>query len=414
MRNLPLAVAVITLLVSVAALLGLSHPGWPGVAPLSPALLGVVVIGAAAVSLLRFPLVTEGRTASFYLVGAVLGVVWIMWGSPAGLWVLLGATLAQVGRRRLGRRTAPQDLGAYLQSVNDVVFAGVLLATVVAWWGPDRGVAAGLPLAASMILLANAGSLGLLLVHMPADQRAALIGRRTFWREAILPSLSLDFMALVILLATVHWLGLVGFFVGGGVLWWMAARLRTTLVAAEQRVQLAHAQQAAQHDTLTGLANRAGLLAYANQITQAGLPCVVAMVDVDHFKAVNDTYGHAAGDAVLTTVAHRLEGACRSHRAEWPDLVGRWGGEEFVLLLPRLPEAVAPGRVEAMRGAISATPVPWEGHAIAVTASVGATLCLDSPLDLFRAVEQADGALYAAKEDGRDRTVWTAWPVVGA
>ena len=415
MRNARLWITAVVFGAAVVALIVLPHPRWPGAPTVSSTLLvGLVAFAAAGIALLRFPLITEGRTASFYLIGAILAVVWILWGNPAGLAVTIGVTLAQVGRRVLARHSSPQDFGAYLQSTTDTVLAGSVLATVVAWWGPDRLVLAGIPLGISMIVLGNLSSLLMLLLHLPTEQRQALIRRSGFWFEAVIPSVSLDMVALLLLLSASHWLGVSGFLLGGGLLWWIATRLRTTLVAAEQRVQLADARQAARHDGLTGLANRVGLLAYADQITQAGLPCVVAMVDVDHFKRVNDTYGHAAGDAVLTTVARRLEAACRTQRAEWPDLVGRWGGEEFVLLLPRLPDAIAPGRVEAMRAAISVTPIPWDHHAIPVTASIGATLCLDSPLDLLRAVEVADAALYAAKADGRDRTVWTALPVVGA
>lgn len=412
-RYLPVATAAVVAL-SLAALRLLPHARWPGLAlPTGWAALLVVAV-VVGIGSLPFPLITEGRLARFYLVAAALGAVWIAWGGPLGVYATAGLALPQAARCLIPRRTVSQDRTPPLQAVTDILLAGALSASVVAWFGPDRVVASGIPVAVTLIALVNLGSLALVVPHMPVDQRRGILRRRTVWRDALVPSVSTDLLGILILLAGVHWLGVFGFALGGGMLWWISTRLRLTLLAAAQRAPLADAPQEARRDSLTGLANRAGLLEYADQITQAGLPCVVAIVDVDHFKAVNDTYGHAAGDAVLTLVAHRLEAACRRQRAEWPDLVGRWGGEEFVLLLPRLPEAVAPGRVEAMRAAISATPIRWEHQVVTVTASVGATLCLHTPLDLLKAVEGADGALYAAKEDGRDCTVWTAWPVVGA
>lgn len=136
--------------------------------------------------------------------------------------------------------------------------------------------------------------------------------------------------------------GAAGVVVGTAILSWFSVRLQQVLVATEQASALAVAEADARHDPLTTLPNRRGLEEYAAQITAAGLPAVIALADIDHFKAVNDTYGHDAGDVILFAVAQRLHHACRTQRPPWPDMVGRWGGEEFVLILPRLPADAAP------------------------------------------------------------------------
>jgi diguanylate cyclase (GGDEF)-like protein len=182
-----------------------------------------------------------------------------------------------------------------------------------------------------------------------------------------------------------------------------ARAAETTLSAAEAARRMAEAE--AQHDPLTGLPNRRAWDAYLAQVAAAGLPAAVAIADVDHFKAVNDTWGHAAGDAVLAAVARRLHRACRTDRGPWPDLVARLGGEEFGLLLPQMPREAAPGRVEAIRRAVGATPVPWQGRAIPVTVSAGAHWSADAA-DLAQALAQADRALYRAKAQGRNQSAW--------
>lgn len=398
------AVAVAALLVMTIAPLrpapGLTPPAWWGL---------LVILGVGiAVTLARLPLLTEGRPFSFYFLIPVLGAAWVLWGPATGLWVSLGVAAAQLTRRLLHARHQPADGPAYLQSVTDVLALSGVFAALLWVVGPFPSLARFPVLWTVGALAANLLSLGLLLFWLPEGPRRRLVSSRAFWQETFGSSLLLDIMGLALLTVFGRWGGVVGWVVAGGSLVWITRLVRTALLVSEQRERLTQAETAARHDALTGLANRAALGAYADAITTAGLPCVVAILDVDHFKAVNDTYGHAAGDAVLVAVARRLEASCRSQRAEWPDLVGRWGGEEFVLLLPRLPADVAPQRVEAMRRAISATPVPWASLTIPVTASVGAVLVLDSPLVLADAVATADEALYAAKTTGRDRTVWHA------
>ncbi|MBW6399437.1 GGDEF domain-containing protein [Roseomonas sp. HJA6] len=156
-------------------------------------------------------------------------------------------------------------------------------------------------------------------------------------------------------------------------------------------------------DPLTGLANRRGFLARALPaiaVTRRnGGDCAVVVIDLDRFKAINDSFGHAAGDAVLCGVAGIIAEAVRG-----ADVVGRLGGEEFALLLPGADAASAALAAERLRGLV-AVGVPHPGGE-RVTMSAGvATLGTEeeSEAALDAALRAADGALYAAKRGGRDQ-----------
>lgn len=153
-------------------------------------------------------------------------------------------------------------------------------------------------------------------------------------------------------------------------------------------------------DTLTRLPNRRSmerqLTAFGGRARRHARPWSVLMVDLDHFKQVNDTYGHPAGDCVLEVMAGRLQAALRLG-----DEVGRWGGEEFLVVLDSADETDAVRVAERLRAAC-ATPieVPDIGP-VAVTLSVGCATTTTAPADEL--VAAADVALYRAKSDGRDR-----------
>jgi diguanylate cyclase (GGDEF)-like protein len=125
----------------------------------------------------------------------------------------------------------------------------------------------------------------------------------------------------------------------------------------------------------------------------------VAMLDVDHFKAVNDTYGHLAGDAVLASVAEALTASLRPG-----DLAGRFGGEEFCVLLARADQAAATGIAERLRSRLGEITVPGTAAEPArrITVSVGVAALSDCPGDLTDLLAAADAALYRAKEGGRN------------
>jgi two-component system cell cycle response regulator len=158
-------------------------------------------------------------------------------------------------------------------------------------------------------------------------------------------------------------------------------------------------------DALTGLYNRAYFLHQLGPLSRRsadqGLGLAVLLLDVDHFKRINDTHGHAAGDAVLGEVAAVLRQATRPD-----DLVARYGGEEFVVALPVATPALALARAERIRQALAARPMRVGGRTIRVTASIGVAV---SPADRPKApsmlISTADLHLYRAKETGRNRVV---------
>jgi diguanylate cyclase (GGDEF)-like protein len=127
-------------------------------------------------------------------------------------------------------------------------------------------------------------------------------------------------------------------------------------------------------------------------------PLAVLIIDIDHFKRVNDAHGHLVGDQVLVGVAHTLVGQLREY-----DVVGRFGGEEFVALLPGADTVEACRVAERLRNRIRRLTVPAEDGTATVTISVGVSLLRTHGQDLIELLAAADLALYRAKESGRDR-----------
>jgi diguanylate cyclase (GGDEF)-like protein len=125
------------------------------------------------------------------------------------------------------------------------------------------------------------------------------------------------------------------------------------------------------------------------------------IADLDHFKSVNDTYGHLTGDAVLREVTRRMVGDVRSY-----DAVGRYGGEEFLILLPNCNGAETEEKAERLRRVIVQEPIETESGQLKITVSIGGVATCSWPQNTASQILQmADSALYRAKEDGRNRTV---------
>lgn len=163
-------------------------------------------------------------------------------------------------------------------------------------------------------------------------------------------------------------------------------------------------------DTLTGLPNRRAFFEQADAAfavaSRYSRPLAILMIDLDHFKRVNDSYGHAAGDLVLARTANCMRQCLRE-----ADLPARLGGEEFVVMLPETPLANAMEAAERIRQAIEQEPpVIFEGNSISVTASVGVAMLNMGSNDIQSIIQQADDALYQAKHAGRNRVV-SAVPV---
>jgi diguanylate cyclase (GGDEF)-like protein len=161
---------------------------------------------------------------------------------------------------------------------------------------------------------------------------------------------------------------------------------------------------ASERDPLTGLANRRHLLAVMQGAPADGFDGSMLLIDIDHFKRINDGHGHAAGDRVLVEVARRLRAALREN-----DLTVRWGGEEFLVVVRAMPAAEVEALAERLLAAIGAEPVRLDDGLppLRVTASIGfATFPLPpqhEPLSWERAIDLVDTAMYLAKAHGRNR-----------
>jgi diguanylate cyclase (GGDEF)-like protein len=155
-------------------------------------------------------------------------------------------------------------------------------------------------------------------------------------------------------------------------------------------------------DSLTGIANRRQLMergeAEMARARRYNQPLTVVMIDLDYFKKLNDTFGHAAGDQALRQAAQVCEAALRDI-----DLISRSGGEEFVALLPQTPMAQGQEVAERLRTAIAAIDLVWGGDKIPLTASLGVAELRFGDASIDQVLARADQALYRSKADGRNR-----------
>lgn len=156
-------------------------------------------------------------------------------------------------------------------------------------------------------------------------------------------------------------------------------------------------------DPLTHLLNRRSLMEVAEyelvQRKRNHAPLAFVLADIDHFKGINDAYGHAAGDAVLTAVSQLLRQALREQ-----DSVARWGGEEFLILMPNATLEMASTVAERLRQQIAAVEVPFEGQQIKVSMTFGVS-CHHDDESIEAPVSRADTALYKGKLSGRNQVV---------
>lgn len=292
----------------------------------------------------------------------------------------------------------------------------------------DRPTLAAAGLAAGVVVLANALDaphawtvvsaclvMGGLLVRAADDIRTGLadeFGRR----YALVCSLPLWFIGGVLLLRGLLPLaGVQGsaqpLEAGGAmqvalalVLVLMAMAMHLAMAAMLMLRMIGKLRHLSQHDTLTGLLNRRafGQRLQAERERQLRQPAPLALLalDLDHFKQVNDRWGHAAGDAVLVAAARLLGEEARS-----VDVVARMGGEEFAILMPGADLDGANRLAERVLEAFRALHVPHDGQDLQVTASIGAAMSADPREDDEELFRRADRALYLAKTGGRDRVV---------
>ena len=182
------------------------------------------------------------------------------------------------------------------------------------------------------------------------------------------------------------------------------AELRSRIVVGKRILDLQQSLRfAATHDFLTTLLNRSEILAALEREVSRGArddkPASIILADIDHFKKVNDSLGHAAGDEVLKEVSRRLKADLRPY-----DLVGRYGGEEFLVILPGCNLSNGTKRADDIRKLVAAQPIKTADGSVTTTVSMGVTATDASryctPAEFLH---EADVSLYAAKKNGRNR-----------
>ena len=180
--------------------------------------------------------------------------------------------------------------------------------------------------------------------------------------------------------------------------------LQQQLLAAREKLR-----EQATKDSLTGLWNRSSIVEQLQRELSRSqrelLPVGLVMVDLDHFKSMNDTHGHFAGDAVLREAARRMQDSTRMY-----DSIGRYGGEEFLILLPNCDEESTQRQAERMRCHLAQAPVGEFEHSFTLTASFGAT-CASAgyPASVEGLIRRADEAMYLAKKHGRNRVEYLSY-----
>ena len=182
------------------------------------------------------------------------------------------------------------------------------------------------------------------------------------------------------------------------------AKRRLEQEMSERQELEAQLRHMATTDALTGAMNRAQVLTLGQRelerVRTMGQDLAVFMLDIDHFKSINDRYGHACGDDVLRNVVGQLSSSVRRI-----DLVGRLGGEEFAVILPAIPASTALRVAERLRSQVANTMVTFGDATIRLTVSIGVAMARDTDRTIEQALARADAALYTAKGTGRDRVV---------
>ncbi|MCB0219947.1 MAG: GGDEF domain-containing protein [Chrysiogenetes bacterium] len=191
--------------------------------------------------------------------------------------------------------------------------------------------------------------------------------------------------------------------------------LTAVMISRERRSEAA-LLYLSETDFLTGLRNRRAFLRAAHaELSRAQRhqhPIAMAMLDLDHFKYVNDEHGHDAGDEVLACVAEIMQKSLRAH-----DHVGRWGGEEFVLVLSDIEEGDVRAVLERLRLQVEQNPCALaKGKSVSITVSIGYTIMTPGPepLDATELISAADQALYRAKTNGRNQTAYLPFEPSGS
>jgi len=364
---------------------------------MSPATLAHLIFGTDAHQRIRLMQTAIGAG----LMGvSVLGVNYAAWAGlvpagPAG-WYTAFTVFCYAGFFvfiRLGFNRIYADPSLALAQIVTALVCGVWAYAIT---GPGRGAAFATPIVAMMFGMYSLDprtvrQLGWLGVAMFAGVMSVMA-----WLQPAVYDPKVEFL---------HFFVLAAMLLATALLAGQLARLRHRL--RTQKAELAQAleriQDLATHDELTGLFNRRHmqtLLQLEHQrCMRSGHPFCIVMLDMDHFKGVNDVHGHAAGDAVLRTFADEARAAIRGS-----DTIARWGGEEFLLLMTDTRSPLGRLGVERLRERVAALQATGRGVPVSVTLSAGlAEHRAGEPVS--ETISRADQALYLAKAQGRNRVV---------
>ncbi|MCE8022125.1 GGDEF domain-containing protein [Halomonas sp. MCCC 1A11036] len=321
----------------------------------------------------------------------------------------------------------PTELLGYTLLGRVILLLGLVGVLALAYFSRER--IRHIRFSAGMLLALPAGFYLLVLSMLPPDQVHGLVGYG-FIPFLLVAALSVfPFTLLESLAAGLAMLGLLAFsqtvdgswLTGHGVesIWLLSSLLIVSLAANHFQLSLLlRLYRQATHDPLTGLFNRGALEVHLEKVqawqrdtegrgSLVCVPCSLLMLDLDHFKHINDSYGHSVGDGVLCQFAELLVRQTRRH-----DCVARYGGEEFVIILVGSGQARALEVAERIRYAVEKT--EFTGHddePIPVTTSIGVThLQQDEPPQ--EALKRADEALYQAKREGRNQVISAVEPAL--
>ncbi len=313
---------------------------------------------------------------------------WDLWLEPLLALVVGGTTVAMVRWPQLDQRLRPVPVVAFNLYLVAALHLTLLFSTDAQQWYPMLTTLYWVPLAygCAFVFL----DLRAALVVCSLTACGIFVPMLAWAQRGQLPSWTYESGPLLVVIGMSHVMYVL--------LLWAVVKLRDS--HADARDSAERMRELAATDVLTGLPNRRAMLdtlTLALASTRIGdLPLAIALVDVDHFKDVNDRHGHAVGDAVLIHLGTHMRAQLRGS-----DTLARWGGEEFLICAPGTPLPAACEIAERVREAVAQGRAP---HGAALTVSLGVAVCRPGD-DVDSLLLRADRALYRAKSEGRNRVI---------
>ncbi|SFM86083.1 GGDEF domain-containing protein [Thermodesulforhabdus norvegica] len=275
-------------------------------------------------------------------------------------------------------------------TIPQIVVATIFIMLTIYFTNSQRGILLIMYFIALIFGVFQLSRRQFLLLSLFALSSYAIVITALLQRHPDVIDIKVEVLQLLVLAVVLVWFSLVGGYI---------SEMRSRLYRMHKNLQQAYQkiEELALHDELTGIYNRRAILGYLKEeierASRYDIPLSVSLADIDHFKSINDTYGHLVGDKILRELAAHIKGCIRS-----TDRVGRYGGEEFLIILPHTPISRALSCMERCRSDIEGS--LFEGLRITVSFGIAALRPED---DLDSLLSRADKALYEAKNRGRNR-----------